>query len=349
MLVGIGWLVYSWPTYYQIISFLNAQQMNQIDPSTYFLSCDWGTSNFRLKLVDKQNGEVIGSIEKSAGVKETFNAWQQFQQVERAHFYKNILGISINELSKKLNTSLAGFKVVLSGMASSTIGLKELPYASLPMSLDSTGLVKETLEPSSTFPHEILLISGLQKPGDVMRGEEIQAIGWGQLSESIPEACLLILPGTHSKHIFIKNHQIVDFKTYLTGELYEIMTTQSILKNSIDRSQAWNDATRVAFIQGVSDIKNGSLTNLFFSIRAKGLQKRLNPGEAAYYLSGLLIGEELKDAIDYPIVLCCPPKFDTLYYCAIEAAGLVSQTTRFSPERVDELVIQGQMVAIREK
>src|SRR5690606_28554761 len=87
---------------------------------------------------------------------------------------------------------------------------------------------------SPGFDHDVLLLSGLCSVNDVMRGEEVQLLGLQRYNDNTD--ALFILPGTHSKHIRVKENNIISFKTYITGELFQILSTHSLLKNSIVKS-----------------------------------------------------------------------------------------------------------------
>ncbi len=73
-----------------------------------------------------------------------------------------------------------------------------------------------------------ILVSGFQTDTDIMRGEETKLLGF-----DIPddEERIFIFPGTHSKHVFVKNKTGIDFKTYMTGELFNLMSEKSILRS----------------------------------------------------------------------------------------------------------------------
>src|SRR5882672_11248539 len=99
-----------------------------------FFSCDWGTSSFRLKLIDANSLHVIASETSSQGIAQTFELWKQGNQPEekRISFYSGFIREHIKTLEKNLNDSLDYLPVILSGMASSDIGMFQLPYKKLP-------------------------------------------------------------------------------------------------------------------------------------------------------------------------------------------------------------------------
>ena len=61
---------------------------------------------------------------------------------------------------------------------------------------------------------------------DVMRGEETQLVGAVAADEA---SVLAVLPGTHSKWARVDRGRVVDFTTYMTGELYGVLLSHSIL------------------------------------------------------------------------------------------------------------------------
>ena len=97
------------------------------------LSCDWGTTSFRLRLIDVDNVKVLHEIKSVDGVNALHNEWlaTKKSEKERLNFYRNFIQSQINKMNVDVNDAL----VIISGMASSTIGMKELPYAKLPFKL----------------------------------------------------------------------------------------------------------------------------------------------------------------------------------------------------------------------
>src|SRR5678815_3683822 len=108
-----------------------------------FLSCDWGTSSFRLRLVELSSAAIMGEENSADGIAKVFELWNQSGQPkeQRFLFYLNIIEPHIDALQKKLKSSLDGFPLVISGMACSTLGMIDLPYKELPSSADGSDLV----------------------------------------------------------------------------------------------------------------------------------------------------------------------------------------------------------------
>src|SRR5882757_9727652 len=139
----------------------------------YFLSCDWGTSAFRLKLVDAATGEIIACEYSDQGIADTFALWKT-AGTARESFYLDVLSQQIINLEKQLDFNLDGTQLIISGMASSSIGIIELPYSELPFDLSGSNLTMRRLPETASFNHKTTLISGLKSADDVMRGEETQ-------------------------------------------------------------------------------------------------------------------------------------------------------------------------------
>jgi 2-dehydro-3-deoxygalactonokinase len=155
----------------------------------YLLSCDWGTTSFRLRLTERNTGKVLYAVTTANGIKTAC-----FNQSKET--FQTYLASKIAKIEASLSKDLASVPMVISGMISSNIGWKELPYGVLPFSLDNPQLPTELIPATEAFPHSILLISGICTSNDVMRGEETQLLGLAA-SHNLKDG-LCIIPGTHS-------------------------------------------------------------------------------------------------------------------------------------------------------
>lgn len=289
---------------------------------SYFLSCDWGTSSFRLNLVDAQKGNILYTISNSFGIKKIYDQWESSKEpMDRIDYYRTFLKQQIEDLKNKCSRSIEQPPVFISGMASSSIGMKELPYVPIPFSINEPNLTVEVFEATKSFPHNIYLISGLQSEADVMRGEETELLGLFTTT-GITNG-LYLLAGTHSKHVTVLEKIIIDFKTYMTGELFNLLSSKSILSNSLKSSE--NGDPGPAFKEGVADALNSNLLHQLFSIRATDLIGQSNPVDNYNYLSGLLIGTELKDIQhlqEVPIVLAGNRQLQKYYTTALDLLNI---------------------------
>lgn len=174
------------------------------------------------------------------------------------------------------------------GMVGSRQGWIEAPYLDLPCPpIDPAAMVRA---PASDPRIDLRILPGLRQknPADVMRGEETQLAGLLALSPDFDGvACL---PGTHSKWARISAGEVVGFQTALTGELFHLLSTTSVLRHGM--GAGWDDA---AFEAGVTEGRRDAdrLIARLFTLRAEGLAGELPPDAARARLSGLLIGAEL--------------------------------------------------------
>lgn len=309
-----------------------------------YLSCDWGTSSFRLRLVETKTAAVLYEIHSSDGIRKMFERFSALpsKNGKRLHFYQEFLLKQIKLLEKKAGSSFKYVPLIFSGMASSSIGLKELPYGNLPFSLKDPKLPYEWLKATEAFPYDLLLISGLSSGTDVLRGEETQVLGLAR-SHKLDQG-LVIIPGTHSKHIHIKEGKVQDFRTFMTGEIFEIISKHSILKHSVSNTQKFPDF--IAFRKGVSEGAAGELLNVLFKVRTNTLFDKLSPQSNFYYLSGLIIGSELallKKQEPSAIYLCGEGVMQNLYNEALLKLELTEGLQTLSEQEVNQLVIHGHM------
>ena len=190
----------------------------------HFLSCDWGTSSLRLRLAETSHGRVLAEIRSAEGVAPVYEKWRQsgLADDQKAGFYLDVIKQRLMELEKHAAQPIKGLTLVLSGMASSSIGFIDLPYASMPFSLDGAGMITAFIAAGNGFEHDTLIISGAKTDDDVMRGEETQLIGCVAQGRQVKKE-LFIFPGTHSKHITVKDNQCTDVKTFMTGEIFSIL------------------------------------------------------------------------------------------------------------------------------
>ena len=320
--------------------------------NNYIVSCDWGTSEFRLRLINIAEDIVVGEIISSEGVLNIHNRWAaDSQKITLKKFYLELLLKQIELLLKKNSTDFKDVPVIISGMASSSIGIEEQPYANIPFALDGKNAVLKFMEKNADFPYDILLISGVREIADVMRGEETQMIGIAQMVElmKLTEDAICIFPGTHSKHIKISNGNIVSFKTYITGELFQLLSTKSVLKGSVSNEhndKVMDEMNLKSFYKGIDQSgNNGNLLNKLFSVRTNDLFDLLSHQENFFYLSGLLIGCEIRSLEQEPsaqIILCSGNSMFLLYQLAIEKLNFGHPAIFIQPEMMDKAAFVGQ-------
>jgi len=268
-----------------------------------FISCDWGTSTFRIRLVDASSQTILGEVKSNQGIAETHELWKQSQQDEekRFSFYLLFIQHQLERLQEQVNVSLLDLPLIVSGMASSSIGMVKLPYKELPFAIDGSDLEFREINATGNFRHDVVIISGAKTANDVMRGEETQLIGCDFNSD---EEHIYIFPGTHSKHVTVKNQKVIDFKTYMTGEFFHLLSNDSILSGSVQENKlSFTGSILKSFEDGVAQSSHDNLLHNAFLVRTNQLFDNYSKEESYFYLSGVLIGTELKELVHSSIPL----------------------------------------------
>lgn len=242
--------------------------------ATALVAIDWGTSSARAYCLDT-NGNVTARREVSLGVK---------------HVRDGRFDAALAKLVDDLPIGAA--PRIACGMIGSRQGWVEAPYVDCPASLIALAdrLVHAPFEALAIVPG--VATRDYARLPDVMRGEETQLLG--AIATDAPPL-LAVLPGTHSKWARVEHGRIVDFTTFMTGELYGILIDHSMLGRL-----AGHEPRRfvgAAFSRGVArGLDEGELSHDLFAARALSLTGSLGSDEVADWLSGLLIGREIRAA-----------------------------------------------------
>lgn len=237
-----------------------------------WIAADWGTSNLRVwamgaegPLAEAGSGDGMGKL-------------------DRAGFEPALLRLIGPWLPAGRVTP-----VIACGMVGARQGWQEAPYRATPCPPVAAG------ELAAVATHDprisVHIVPGLMqsRPADVMRGEETQIAGALMLMPEFDG--VLCLPGTHSKWARISAGEVVGFQSCMTGELFALLSTASVLRHGM-AGESWDEA---AFDAGVAEgiAHADRLSARLFSLRAEGLIAGLSAEAARSRLSGLLIGAEL--------------------------------------------------------
>lgn len=182
--------------------------------------------------------------------------------------------------------------VIACGMVGARTGWAEAEYRAVPCTpLDP---LRATRPPVRDARLDVHILPGLMQsdPPDVMRGEETQIAGF--LAETPDFAGTLCLPGTHCKWVRVEGGRVTAFRTFMTGELYALLSRQSVLRLTIGEAAA--DAA--TFHRTLAEVAAdpGLAQAGLFPLRAAALLDGLSPEAAAGRLSALLIGAEIAAA-----------------------------------------------------
>lgn len=317
-----------------------------------FLSCDWGTTSFRLRLVEFGSLKVIAEESSKEGIGATVALWQKAAQPSehRIKFYLAVIHRHITKIEAAISTSLDDINIVISGMASSNIGMLELPYKRMPFAADGSDLLTRTLPSAANFRHDTFLISGAKSDDDVMRGEETQLVGC--CFGNSPESQMFLHPGTHTKHVLVKNGQAISLTTYMTGEIFSLLSSQSILANSVEEGGILDvPANHEWFERGVRESQQVNVLHAAFLVRTRDLFKQITKKQNYFYLSGLLIGGECRDLLDRlpdNITLAGEPGLTSSYLAALHTLG-ITQKCLVRSMLGSEVTLNGQHAMLKQR
>ncbi|PCI87432.1 MAG: hypothetical protein COB24_06110 [Hyphomicrobiales bacterium] len=239
---------------------------------------DWGSSNFRAFLLD-----------------------DKAELVDRIYFDKGMLELKPDEFEPVLFDLLKYWPttpIILAGMVGSQKGWRNVKYITCPVKMHD--LSQNLTHIVNAQARKVAIIAGVDTEAsgaqyDVARGEETQVIGAIEMiGQALEKQAVFCLPGTHSKWMKIADKSIVDFSTHMTGELYDLLIKHSILAPQPASAPKIEDDE--AFIKGVKCAKaDGGLAHHIFSARTNMLNGELQQNEIEPYLSGILIGTEIKE------------------------------------------------------
>ena len=292
-----------------------------LSSSPQLLALDWGTSSLRAFLMS--DGQVLATRHSAHGI-------QHLPQSGTAGYEQAFAEIAGDWLA-----IWPQLPVVACGMVGSAQGWKEAPYVRCPADIQT--LAGQSIAVSSGLGPDILIAPGVlfdapDELPDVMRGEEIQIAGALLLEPAWGMRSCMLLPGTHSKWAQIEDGRIVRYATYLTGELFAVLSRHSILGRLMPVGNEANLAVDPdAFALGLDTARRsgpGDLSHQLFGTRTLGLTGRLPAIGLADYLSGLLIGHELVSGLagagelaDAPLVMIGAPALCGRYAGALAHFG----------------------------
>ena len=254
--------------------------------SDYFIAGDWGTTSCRLYLFEASGSELseFRVVETMQGL-----GVNKLRNIDIEDYFFKLTQAWLDNYSIK--------QVLLSGMVGSTIGWRLAGYASCPASVAdqmASSLSFEARGLSFTILGGLKTVNELELP-DTMRGEETQLVGASYLFES-GATSVVIMPGTHNKWAIVQDGVIKDFFTAFTGELFSILNSHSVLTNR----QPFDQVEPASFARGVATARDVDvdIIHLLFSVRAFQLASDDAPESDAAYLLGLVIGRDIKSALD---------------------------------------------------
>jgi 2-dehydro-3-deoxygalactonokinase len=274
-----------------------------------YVAVDWGTSSFRLWLVDRA-GNVLGERRSAEGMMAAGKPG--FATVLQSHL--DAVGAA------------PGLPVVVCGMAGARGGWVEAGYVDTPARLASI------LKHAVTVPgqdRDIRILPGIaqrdRKAPDVMRGEETQLLG--ALGMDAADDAVVCMPGTHSKWVRVSGGTVEHFATFMTGELFDVVSRETILSHAVTGADAAEDIDALKSAVTAAFETPAFAANLLFQVRSGQLLYGGTPSSAREKISGTLIGLELAAGLtgEIPrtgITLVASGRLQMLYQLAFETVSV---------------------------
>ena len=274
-----------------------------------YVAVDWGTSSFRLWLVDRA-GNVLGERRSHEGMMAAGKLG--FPTVLQSHL--EAVGAA------------DGLPVVVCGMAGARQGWVEAGYVDTPAPLAS--IPKHAVAVPGQ-DRDIRILPGIAQRDpnapDVMRGEETQLLG--ALGVDAADDAVICMPGTHSKWVRASGATVERFATFMTGELFDVVSRETILSHAVTGADQAEDidAFRSAVIAAFE--RPAFAANLLFQVRSGQLLYGGKPSSAREKISGTLIGLELAAGLagEVPtagITLVASARLQMLYQLAFDTVSV---------------------------
>jgi 2-dehydro-3-deoxygalactonokinase len=275
-----------------------------------YVAVDWGTSSFRLWLLDRA-GLILGERRSDEGM--VAAARRGFAPVLRSHL--EAVGAA-NDLP-----------VVICGMAGARQGWVEAGYIDTPAPL--AAILGHAVRVAGQS-RDIRILPGISQRDpnapDVMRGEETQLLG--ALGVDAPGEALVCMPGTHSKWISVSGGTVARFATFMTGELFSVISRETILSHAVAGARDAVDMEAFKSAVAAAFEAPAFAANLLFKARSSQLLYGGEPSSARERISGTLIGMELAARLDQNmpktgVTLVASGRLQLLYQSAFESLSVV--------------------------
>ncbi|MBR1282553.1 2-dehydro-3-deoxygalactonokinase [Bradyrhizobium sp. AUGA SZCCT0177] len=276
-----------------------------------YVAVDWGTSSFRLWLMDR-SGDVLAERRSDEGMMAA--ARIGFASVLQSHL--DAAGAADH------------LPVVICGMAGARQGWVEAGYLDTPASLTS---ILQRAVPVPGGSRDIRILPGIAqrdpKAPDVMRGEETQLLG----ALGADGEALVCMPGTHSKWASVRGGTVERFTTFMTGELFSAVSQGTILSLAVANADEAVDTEAFKSAVVAAFETPAFAANLLFQVRSGQLLYGGSAAAAREKISGTLIGLELAaglagDRSRRDITLVASGRLEALYRLAFDSLSVAVQS-----------------------
>lgn len=287
--------------------------MDEALAAAALIGVDWGSTGLRVFLIDA--GGLLLATRTSIQGASTLKGAAEFES-------------ALDQLTGDWLRARPALPVLACGMVGSQYGWKQAPYLRCPVDPVQLAAGFSTVDGGCLQIIPGLLYSPAEGAPDVMRGEETQIVGALQSQPELAVQSCIVMPGTHSKWVQIRDGRIESFATHMTGELFAVLRRHSVLGRTMPEQLLQTDMS--AFAAGVDAARDGARPGLghqLFAVRSLVLTGKMGASGSADYLSGLLIGHEVQAGLVWrhamklgsaPLALVGEPSLCQLYVHALK-------------------------------
>jgi 2-dehydro-3-deoxygalactonokinase len=292
------------------------------------IAVDWGSSRLRVSALSGDGG-TVRTASSPDGILLTPRAEQRGRLLETLGPFRD---------------AWPDAPIIAAGMIGSRNGLTESVPVPVPAGASeiAAGIRPLTIDAATTVYLAPGVVDDTAHPRDLIRGEEVQVVGWLTEHPTIRHATL-ILPGTHSKWVCVADGKIAAFRTFLSGEMYARMVESPSFAafarpRSADADVAEDPTTDAPFRDGVRQgFSAEGLLHDLFAARSRALSASADFAIESY-LSGLLVGYEIAEArvrgllpADGAVALLSAGPLKGVYRAALELCGIAPRTAQADP------------------
>lgn len=261
---------------------------------------DSGTTNSRLRLVDRGSSEILDQLKINIGVRNTAIDGHNEQ-------LKSGLKDAIEKILERNSLASKDIRyMVASGMITSDLGVHEVPHITSPASFDDFARKSVVIKLEEFFSIPCIFVPGMKNNTedisdslafindyDVMRGEEVETIGLLKQIE-VQGNGIMVLPGSHTKYVAVDNQKnLQSCLSTLGGEILHAIQKETILSKSLTTSLV-EEIDIEMLEKGYEASKKYGFTRSFYHIRLLQMFSTLNENQRANYFVGAVIHDDIK-------------------------------------------------------
>ncbi len=267
----------------------------------YMITIDSGTTNSRIRLVREKDTKVLDVIKKPVGVRDT-------AITGNSDSLKTRLSQGLQELIFRNGLEKEQIQyIVAAGMITSDLGLYKVDHIEAPSKIEDFARSSAVQRFDLFFNIPCIFIPGMKNRAgafkgiqaeeiselDVMRGEEVETFGLLKQLGLTGKGTIL-LPGSHTKFVFVNNGEIESCYTTLGGEAIHSISRGTILSDSLSKNLVASIEPE-HLLAGYQSSKKHGLTRALFQVRLLHLYDIMNENQRSNYLVGAVIASDMAE------------------------------------------------------